>query len=408
MGTVACCRKPEHEEEKNLERTQLYSSFKKPIQNKNPDLIILSEEPDSMKINYNENNKENYKNEKKQNENDNLVAINENDNDNENNEEDLIKDEKIKKIQKKYRSYHLKNKFNTEIKPIISKKINTFIEQFYQQCSQGGETLPDDDFNPDGWKEYYPNDERFFLYQKGNTFQNQIRIKNAEDPDNLEVYEGETNLDNLKHGFGTLTTPHYILKGSWRNDEFTGWGRKSMRNGDILEGKFVNGELNGKGIFKSKDNSVYIGDFVKSERNGKGELTTDKFHYVGDFKNDQLNGNGIIDFKNEGYRYEGHFENNEIIGKGICKWKNGDTYEGEMKNGKMNGYGKYTYSDGKIYEGEYINGIKQGRGKLVYPTKKMYEGIFNNGVPDGEGFYTEDGHTSKVLFSNGEFVKLIA
>ena len=38
----------------------------------------------------------------------------------------------------------------------------------------------------------------------------------------------------------------------------------------------------------------------------------------------------------------------------------------------------------------------------------MYEGIFKDGVPDGEGFYTQDGHTSKVVFSNGEFMKLIA
>ena len=408
MGAVGCCRKPEQEQEKNLERVQLYSTYKKPIHYKNSEIIILSEEPTSQKINNENNNRENFINDKNNNENNNLIVIDENDNGNEKNVEDIIKEEKAKKIQQKYRSYHLKNKFNTEIKPIISKKTTNFIEKFYQKCSEGGDTSPDDDFNPDGWKEYYPSDERFFLYKKGKTFQNQIRIKNAEDPDNLEIYEGETNYENLKHGFGTLTTPHYILKGSWRKDEFTGWGRKSMRNGDVLEGKFVNGELNGKGIFKSSENNIYIGDFINSERNGKGELTTDKFHYVGDFKNDELNGNGIIDFINEGHRYEGQFENNEINGKGIYKWKNGDVYEGQMKNGKMDGYGKYTFSDGKIYEGEYINGMKEGRGKLVYPTNKMYEGIFKDGVPDGEGFYTKDGHTSKVLFSKGEFEKLIA
>ena len=402
MGGVNCCRKTDPEEEKNLERAYLYSALKKSIQYKNPDINILSEQPDLMKV----NTKENYINEKKNNDSKNLIVIKESENGNI--DEDLIKEKKAKKIQKTYRSYHLKNKFNAEIKPIISKKTNTFIEQFYQQCSQGGDTTPDDDFNPDGWKEYYPSDERFFLYKKGNTFQNQIRIKNADDPDNLEIYEGETNLENLKHGFGTLTTPHCKLKGTWRNDQFTGWGRKSMRNGDVLEGKFVNGELNGKGIFKSKENSVYIGDFVNSERNGKGELTTDRFHYEGDFKDNQLNGNGIIDFNSEGYRYEGQFENNEITGKGICKWENGDIYEGPVKNGIIEGYGKYTYSDGKIYEGEYINGIKQGRGKLIYPSNKMYEGIFKDGLPDGEGFYSEDGHTSKVLFSHGNFVKLIA
>ena len=385
MGAVACCKRPEKEEEKNLERSQVINSIKKHNNLKNSELIIITEEPTTTKFNIN----------------------NDNTNNNENNEDNVI-NEKIKKIQQKYRSYHLKNKFQSEIKPILSKKTNNFIEQFYNKCAQGGDAPPDDDFDPNGWENYYPSDERFFLYKKGNVFPNQIRIKNEDDPDNIEIYEGETNIQNLKHGFGTLTTPYYILKGFWRNDEFTGWGRKSLRNGDVLEGKFVNGELNGKGIFKSKGNNTYVGDFVNSMRNGKGELTTDTFHYVGDFKNDELNGKGIIDFLIEGNRYEGNFENNGINGKGVYKWKTGDVYEGDMKNGQMNGYGKYTYADGKIYEGEYLDGIKNGRGKLIYPNNKIYEGIFVNGSPEGEGFYTIDGHTSKVLFSNGEFVKLIA
>ena len=332
MGQVGCCRKPDREEERNLERTVLYSTLKKQKNYKNSDLVILSELPTNTKYitginenNYKERlnngnmNKENINHNIKFN---NIDNINENSQINEiNDEKSQIKDEKIKKIQQKYRSYHLKKKFNTELKPIISKKTNNFIEQFYLKCSQGGETSPDDDFDLEKWKEFYPSDERFFLYQKGTTFPKQIRIKNPDDPDNLEIYEGEINMDNLKHGFGTLTTPHYILKGSWRKDEFTGWGRKSMRNGDIYEGKFVNGELNGKGIFKSKDNNVYVGDFEHSMRNGKGELTTDNFHYVGEFKNDELNGNGIIDFLNEGHRYEGNFENNKINGKGFINIK---------------------------------------------------------------------------------------
>ena len=105
MGTVACCKKPENEEEKNLERSKLYTSIKKFNNFKNTDLIILSEEPTTTKINYNNENNNN-----------NIF--------NKSNEENLIKDEKVKKIQQKYRSYHLKNKFQTEIKPIISKKTN--------------------------------------------------------------------------------------------------------------------------------------------------------------------------------------------------------------------------------------------------------------------------------------------
>ena len=206
-----------------------------------------------------------------------------------------------------------------------------------------------------------------------------------------------------------LITPYYVLKGEWRKGEFTGWGRKYFRNGDILEGKFIDGEINGKGNFKNKNkDTIYIGDFFKGEKWGKGELITEKYHYKGDFKNDKLHGYGIIDFLIEGQTYEGNFENNEINGKGVYKWKNGDIYEGDMKNGKMNGNGKYIYFDGKIYEGQYINGIKEGKGKLLYPDGKCFEGDFKNGYPHGEGLYTKNGNTRKVLFNQGKYIKTIS
>ena len=35
---------------------------------------------------------------------------------------------------------------------------------------------------------------------------------------NIEIYEGEINNRNMKHGIGMLSNPHYVLKGTWRND----------------------------------------------------------------------------------------------------------------------------------------------------------------------------------------------
>ena len=328
-----------------------------------------------------------------------------NDNNNDNDHYDI---EKIKKIQRKYRSYLIHNKFVKEIKPSIENKTTKYLNDIYKHCSLGKQ-IPEieDDFSEDGWRRYYPSNERFFLYQKGDVFSNQIRLKNIDDPENIEIYEGETNFDNLKHGFGVLTNPHYILKGSWRKGEFTGWGRKLYRNGDVLEGKFINGEINGKGIYKNKD-SLYIGEFINGERCGKGDLTTQNYHYKGDFKRNNFNGFGVIEFLIEEHRYEGNFENNEINGKGIYKWKNGDIYEGEMKCGKMNGFGKYTYNDGKIYEGEYVNGIKSGKGKLSYPNGNSFNGYFKDGLPDGEGIYSKDEIIYKVLFSQGVFVKVLS
>lgn len=248
----------------------------------------------------------------------------------------------------------------------------------YNKCFSKGETEPDDDFSPDTYKEFYPENDPFFNFDKGEVTQGQI-ISNPDDPNNLEIYEGEINENNKKHGYGICTTPLYVRKGTWRNGQFTGWGRESRRNRDVLEGKFINGLVNGKGVLKNNKGNLYIGDFVNSQREGYGELHTNRIHYIGEFKEDKLDGKGIIEFLKEGHKYEGEFKNNEINGKGIFKWKNGDVYQGEMSNGKMNGHGTYTYNDGQIYDGEYINGLRDGKGRIIFSNQIIYEGEFKNG-----------------------------
>ena len=248
----------------------------------------------------------------------------------------------------------------------------------YNQCLSRGETEPDDDFTSETYKKFYQENDPFFNFDKGEINQAQI-ISSPDDINNLEIYEGEINENNKKHGFGICTTPFYVRKGTWRNGEFTGWGRESRRNKDVLEGKFINGKVCGKGFLKNNRGNLYIGDFINSQREGCGELYTNKIHYIGEFKNDQLNGKGIIEFLKEGHKYEGDFKNNEINGKGIFRWKNGDVYEGEMSNGKMNGHGTYKYSDGTIYDGDYVNGLREGKGRIIYSNKTVYEGEFKGG-----------------------------
>ena len=248
----------------------------------------------------------------------------------------------------------------------------------YNKCLSKGETEPDDDFSPDTYKEFYPENDPFFNFDKGEVTQGQI-ISNPDDPNNLEIYEGEINENNKKHGYGICTTPLYVRKGTWRNGQFTGWGRESRRNRDVLEGKFINGLVNGKGVLKNNKGNLYIGDFVNSQREGYGELHTNRIHYIGDFKEDKLDGKGVIEFLKEGHKYEGEFKDNEINGKGIFKWKNGDVYQGEMSNGKMNGHGTYTYYDGQIYDGEYINGLRDGKGRIIFSNQIIYEGEFKQG-----------------------------
>ena len=278
------------------------------------------------------------------------------------------------------------------------------LEELLSICKKRGNYPSIDDFSLESWKVFYPKTDKFFLWNKGNVFPNQVLIKNENDKDNLEIYQGEINSKNEKHGIGKLTTPKYIRVGTWREDEFTGWGREARINGDVFEGRFVDGAIYGKGINQNYKGNIYVGEFIDSKREGKGELKTKKIHYVGDFKYDRFNGKGKLVFLTQGHEYEGEFKNNEINGIGTFKWNNGDIYEGEMKNGKLNGYGKYTYSNGQIYEGIYVNGIKEGLGKLI-AGNRVYEGEFKNGKPDGEGVLTLNGKRYNIIYKDGKFRK---
>ena len=269
----------------------------------------------------------------------------------------------VLKIQNKWRNHFIKMRFNT-IKPQLQKESENFLRLQYELCDKGGEVLSDEDFSLEGWKKYYPVNDPFFNFKKGFVIPYGIKIRHPNDPEKVQVYEGDININNERHGFGRLTTTKSVFLGEWRNDEFTGWGRETRRSGKVLEGKYINGVVEGKGILKNSKGNTYIGDFSNSKRHGKGILDTHTVYYDGDFKNDKLSGKGKIIFKKEGHVYEGEFENNEINGFGTFKWKNGDSYTGQMKNGKMHGAGRYIYNNGQVFEGIYINGVKQGKKKV--------------------------------------------
>ena len=278
------------------------------------------------------------------------------------------------------------------------------LSKYYAILDQFGPVEPDDDFQLDGWKQFYPLDDPFFNWQKGVVAPN-WRVYNPEDRMNLAVYEGDM-FNGMRHGFGRLTTPRYVRIGQWRNDQFTGWGRESKRNGDVLEGRFVDGRVTGKGILKNAKGNLYVGDFVESRRHGYGELDTNRIHYKGTFLGDRLNGKGIIHFKIEGHDYDGDFRDNEINGNGVFRWTNGDVYDGQMTRGKMNGVGRYTYANGQVYEGSYVNGVKEGRGRLLYPNGFIYDGDFIGGRPRGNANITSGGKVIPVQYSDGRFYQI--
>ena len=224
-------------------------------------------------------------------------------------------------------------------------------------------------FSPDFWRIFYDKDDPFFqTIPENEIIPNQI----LNDKNRNEIYCGDINREGQKHGFGKLINISMERIGSWKNNQFTGWGREVRKTGEIIEGKFIGGVLNGKGIYKDAK-LLYVGNFINNIRHGKGELFTGDYHYIGNFNNNEIDGKGRIELYNDGI-YEGKFNNGEITGHGVFKFNNGNFYEGEMKEGKMHGSGKLTLENGIIKEGRFVDGVFQEEGafKNIKPYKSRY------------------------------------
>lgn len=319
-------------------------------------------------------------------------------------------DAAARKIQNAYRSYKLKKNFKTCQKPQLEREGNDFIRRQLDLCERGGQVLSMDNYSLDGWKQFYPSNDYFFTgfnkYDNGLNFKT-TRVENPDNPEYVKVYQGDMDLNNQKHGFGKLTTPQNVSLGTWRNNQFTGWGIKGKRNGSVIEGKYTENEVNGKGIMRNQKGDVYTGDFVNSQRHGKGELKARRFLYDGDFNNNKMEGNGNIKFTQNGESYNGQFVNNQINGQGTFRWPNGDVYIGEMVNGKRSGNGKYIYANNQIYEGRYVDGKKEGEGKLTYSTHASLIGNFKNGKPEGTvEYFRKNGEKLDVEFEGGRLSRI--
>ena len=249
---------------------------------------------------------------------------------------------------KSYNKYSIE-KLNPHLKEKISEILRTF--------DTNGIPRNSDDFNHKNFSKFYSKQDPFFKYDNTGLIHNYIIIynENQEDLSQMEIYEGDLNQKGQRHGLGKLVTQYYELKGLWKNDMFSGWGRQSRCNGEIYEGRFENGLLNGKGIFLDKKTNKYIGEFKNMKKWGKGKLISDKIIYEGDFINNKKEGKGRIKFLESNVIYEGTFINDNIEGYGIFKYTNGNIYEGEVKNWKMNGNGAYKYRNGKILKGRFVD-----------------------------------------------------
>jgi hypothetical protein len=294
---------------------------------------------------------------------------------------------------KSYNKYSIE-KLNPHLKEKISEILRTF--------DSNGIPRNSDDFNHKNFSKFYSKQDPFFKYDNTGLIHNYIIIynENQEDLSRMEIYEGDLNQKGQRHGLGKLVTQYYELKGLWKNDMFSGWGRQSRCNGEIYEGRFENGLLNGKGIFLDKKSNKYIGEFKNMKKWGKGKLISDKIIYEGDFINNKKEGKGRIKFLESNVIYEGTFINDNIEGYGIFKYTNGNVYEGEVKNWKMNGNGAYKYRNGKILKGRFVDNkiVNYENNQPPFNSPLIRQSI-NNEFGNEKFFYH---YESKKIINNKE------
>ena len=170
----------------------------------------------------------------------------------------------------------------------------------------------------------------------------------------LNIWQGNYNEDNLKHGKGV---------------EF------NIDNNIIFEGEYENG------LKKEGKEFYYIDHKIKYE----GNYQNDKW-YDGIVYNIKYGENSEIKDKEGNILCKKKIEEKYEIksGKGFIKefYENGNlAYEGEIKNGIKNGKGKiYDINGSLLFDGKLINGIKNGKGKEYDENRNLiFEGSFKNG-----------------------------
>jgi len=173
---------------------------------------------------------------------------------------------------------------------------------------------------------------------------------------NGDNYEGTTNENKLRHGYGLYTVQDgSVYTGSYNNGLKEGHGVYIFPNGDKFVGIFFQGNIR-QGTYLYANGDLYNGKFSRGQYSEEGSWCN-------------LSGD----------RYSGHFANGQRHGQGELTLTIGEIMKGEWINGNLV-YGIYTFSQGDVYIGEFKNGKISGPGKFYsYSRSKCYQGNFDNG-----------------------------
>jgi len=200
--------------------------------------------------------------------------------------------------------------------------------------------------------------------------------------DDVDIYIGSWENDKM-HGKGIYiwsksNTVHAKYEGGFSGGLKSGHGKETWKSGQMYEGSFVGGLKDGFGILDFSANKKckflkYIGTFKDDDLSGLGTLTWKNGDvYRGHFENGTMHGSGQMYWHDNPDLEEanGLTESNGLTGS------NGLTYQGEWKEGFMDGHGVLTFHaksplhtfEGTFVEEKMTNGVlwlKNGDKKVI-------------------------------------------
>ena len=192
-----------------------------------------------------------------------------------------------------------------------------------------------------------------------------------------------------------------------------GFGVRKFVSGNEYSGAWKNDEMTGKGTLTKREGGKYEGDFINGVREGEGSETWG-------------NELGIqyecpVGRKHPGRgfcSYEGDYHINDFHGKGKFVCQDGRWYEGDWENGMRHGVGTQLYAlprdmgdeqqfhigkGGSLYsswkyEGEWCDNKREGAGVLFYVNQDVVIGNFVRGHPEGECIILIRGITERLAW----------
>jgi len=190
-----------------------------------------------------------------------------------------------------------------------------------------------------------------------------------------EIYSGETNDKNQKHGYGEMSwyldTHGIWTQTDWKNSIFQeGENTKRILKDDVIvfKGNWVNDLPEGRGELFFNNKSFIKGTWHSGVLHGKIKQVFSKFSYR--FYNPFFS--SLIDFYKSP---DPMFEEKKYL-KELEKDEHWGTFEGDVKYGLANGKGNLEFYNSSGYNGDWINGYPNGKGIRIYSDGREEFGEF--------------------------------